>query len=214
MKKSKFRILIVLLILLIFPFLSWYYLKSGMEYRMDAIAELERLGDFQIDGSYDFRDRYIDPEIFSGKFIVAGIVPKSYEDKILFASRFTGLVEQFSSRDEVLFINLIEYSPNHSGSEIAQFLYNSYPGTVFNHLILEYDVETISNFENRWFKNGTELEMDFEDYLYLVGRDGGILQAYDFKDENRVARLVEHLAMQFTGSQNRRDYSDAIRQKL
>jgi hypothetical protein len=214
MKKSRIQILIVLLILMIFPFLSWYYLRSGMDYRIEAIAELERMGNFEMEGTYDFRDRYIDPSLFEGKFVIAGIVPLELKDQELFASRFKGLIEQFSSRDEVLYLNIIQNSPHYSNQELANTLYNAYPGTVFNHLVLTYEPDAIENLSESWQIEDEEVSTAFNDYLFLIDRQGVILQAYDFKDENRVARLVEHLSMQFTGSQNRKDYSDAIRQKL
>ncbi|TVQ50089.1 MAG: hypothetical protein EA362_03080 [Saprospirales bacterium] len=214
MKKSRIQLIAVLLILFIFPFMSWYYLRSGMDYRIEAISELEEIGVFSIEGSYDFRDRYIDPSVFEDKFIVAGFVPTDESYFELFSSRYVGLIEQFSSRDEVIYLNIINSSIVHSTQDVANSLYESYPGTVANHLILAFDSEEIEEMKELWKIDEYELITPFDDALFLIGRNAKIIQAYNYKDENRVGRLVEHLSMQFTGSQNRRDYSDAIRQKL
>ena len=214
MKKPRLQLIAVLLILFIFPFISWYYLRSGMDYRIEAISELEEIGVFSIEGSYDFRDRYIDPSLLEGKLVVVGIVPLEENYFDLFASRYVGLIEQFASRDEVIYLNIINSSAEHSSQKIANRLYESYPGTVANHLILAFESDEIEGMKDLWGIEENELKAPFNDYLFLIGENGKIIQAYNYKDENRVGRLVEHLSMQFTGSQNRRDYSDAIRQKL
>jgi len=43
-KNSKFQILLILTILLVFPLLSWYYLKKGFDEQMEARAELKNYG--------------------------------------------------------------------------------------------------------------------------------------------------------------------------
>lgn len=185
-----------------------------MDYRIEAISELEEIGVFSIDGSYDFRDRYIDPSVFESKFVVVGIVPTEEDYFDLFASRYVGLIEQFASRDEVIYLNIINSSTDYDSQEIAKRLYESYPGTVANHLIFAFDSEKIDGIKDLWGVEDDVLEESFNDYLFLIDENGKVIQAYNYKDDNRVGRLVEHLSMQFTGSQNRRDYSDAIRQRL
>ena len=42
--KSKFQLLALLTILIVFPLLSWYYLKTGYNYQMDSRSELKDYG--------------------------------------------------------------------------------------------------------------------------------------------------------------------------
>lgn len=42
--KNKIQVFAVLTILLVFPLLSWYYLKTGYDYQMDSRAELKDYG--------------------------------------------------------------------------------------------------------------------------------------------------------------------------
>lgn len=213
MKKSHVRLLVVLLILLIFPLISWYYLRSGLDYRMEAIAEFEEFGQFSWIDSYDERGRFVSEDRFDRKFIVAGIVPENQDDQKLFSSRFLGIMEQFSSRDEVLYLNIISVDI-HDQEGIGQKLYSAYPGTNLNHLVVKFEEAEIDSMMGVW-TSGMELSgRDKRDYLYLVDDRGRVVQYYNFYEDHRVARLVEHLSMQFTAKQNRRDYSDAIRQRL
>ena len=61
MRQTKIVILIVLALLIIAPLISYYYLKSGADYRLELLDELKpkkSLKDFklQIDSSYTFAD--------------------------------------------------------------------------------------------------------------------------------------------------------------
>ncbi len=213
MKKSGFRLLVVLLILLIFPFISWYYLRSGLDYRMDAISEFEEFGQFSWIDSYDERGRYISASRFDQKYIVAGVAPLDDEDLNLFSSRFVGIIEQFSSRDEVLYLNIFNREVSNS-SEFANQLYDAYRGTNLNHIVVGFSNEEIDGLLNNWAAQSGLDESQLRQKLYLIDENGTVIQYYNFYEEDRIGRLIEHLSMQFTASQNRRDYSDAIRKRL
>lgn len=193
--------------------ISWYYLSSGLDYRMEAIGEFEEFGQFSWIDSYDERGRFISDDRFERKFIVAGIAPENESDLELFSTRYLGIIEQFSSRDEVLYLNLIS-SEMQNQQGVGEKLYNAYPGTNLNHLVVKFKEVEIDSMLEVW-TSGIELtESEMRDHLFLIDDRHRVVQYYNFYEDDRIARLVEHLSMQFTAKQNRRDYSDAIRQRL
>lgn len=216
MQKSHFRLLIVLVILVLFPLMSWYYLKMGMDYRLEAISELQTIGTFEWIETYNHSGRFLNEGVFENKFIVVGIVPENSRDLPVFSSRYTGLIEQFGKVDEVLYLNLV--STENPIVEIAFTELEKVGGVSVhrNHFIVEFPNEEIDRIIDKFTEESEESNgaTSGKEFLYLVNPDGKVIQRYNFLEEDRVARLVEQLSMQLPSTSGRRDYSEAIRKNL
>ena len=214
MKSNWVRLTVVLLILALFPFLSWYYLQQGIDYRMTALEELDEIGEFDWVNTYDVRDRFVGEAAFQNRYLVAGISPDDPSDIELLKSRWTGLIEQFGSRDDVVYVSVV--NEDASNIEMAKKLLSEvFMGSNHrNHYIVVLSQEEIEHIQSAWL-SGLQEELESADkYLVLFNDKGKAVGKYNFMEDARVARLVEHLSMILPQAQDRRDYSDVIRERL
>ncbi|TVR80440.1 MAG: hypothetical protein EA409_08400 [Saprospirales bacterium] len=213
MKKSLIRLLVVLLILALFPFLSWYYLQKGIDYRMEAISELSDFGKFHWLDGYDEGGRFVDNAYFEGKFIIASVVDGNRQEVDLLQSRYLGLIEQFGSRDEVIYLNILPSDLNIYDYALERLEELGSRGFHRNQIVMTFTREEIANLSDVWASE-KDNALGIEKYIIFFNDKGIATQIYDFREENRVARLVEHVAMNLPNRPGRTDYSDAIRDRL
>jgi|GEM_PF-2791442 len=215
MKGNWVRLIVVLLILALFPFLSWYYLQRGIDYRVAALEELEEIGEFDWVNTYDIRDRYIGEAAFQNRYVITGISPDEPAEIELLKSRWTGLIEQFGSRDDVVYVSVVDEGAieRNMAEKLLSEVFMG--GNHRNHFVVVLSQGEIENLQSSWLTGLEEDEMRSpEEYLVLFNDKGMAVGKYNYMEEARVARLVEHLSMILPQTQDRRDYSDVIRERL
>ncbi|TVR86631.1 MAG: hypothetical protein EA411_10480 [Saprospirales bacterium] len=215
MKGNWVRLIVVLLILALFPFLSWYYLQRGIDYRLAALEELEEIGEFDWVNTYDIRDRYIGEAAFQNRYVIAGISPDEPADIELLKSRWTGLIEQFGSRDDVVYVSVVDEDAtdlNMAKKLLSEVFMES---NHRNHYVVILAQREIESLQSKWLSGIEDDKLESPDkFLVLFNDQGKAVGKYNYMEEARVARLVEHLSIILPQTQDRRDYSDVIRERL
>lgn len=107
-KQSSGRFVVItlflLLMLVILPFGSWYYLKKGSEFRMGNVEEMLSKGDFQLEKMVGIRP--MDLDSMSGKSLLVGVMQSEDELKDTFKNQLGSLLDQFSSSKEFKLIQI------------------------------------------------------------------------------------------------------------
>ncbi|MBR9920637.1 MAG: hypothetical protein GYB31_07335 [Bacteroidetes bacterium] len=173
------------MILVIFPLISWYYLRGGLDYRLDALDELEELGTLAAFEWTDQENETFNKEMASGNLLIAGFLP-SGELREVYVDNMKKFHEQFDNRTDVYFLTLV---PSGNAAQ----------------LVSDYEIKD----QNQWkWVNIPESqlaaiaatyqlnpEQDPAEWISLVDEKGQIRKHYRIDDKKQLSRLVEHMAI-------------------
>lgn len=210
--KNKIQVLGILIILIGFPLLSWYYLKSGYDYQMDARSELKDYGKIpafsfkDLDGS-DYSNNSLGDTLsvfsFLGKeenineeiFKVMGKLNTQFGDNRNLKLLLVALDEK-----EFQPSGLDDLFQKYKLDSRQHFMLSSPNGSIQNWLGQKIKVPT------QWIEKENEAaEIIFEsnasgtlsDYPFfiLMDRKQMIRNFYHVDQVNEVKRMVEHIAL-------------------
>lgn len=192
-KNGRFQLIALFLMLICLPAVSWYYLKTGLDYRISTMEELQDLGelsDFEIalDTQNVFR-----PTDLRGNVIVAAFVrPQGSDIGKQYGGTLQKLQDQFKDTDRVKFL-LHDLDGNQ---------------TKLNSFAEQYQ---LSNQENVHLLSSTPAQMNAlakdnyrlpevaqanlaeNPYLVLVDTSSVIRNYYDVRELAQVQKMVGHI---------------------
>ena len=211
MSKKIIQFIILGAVLVGFPAISWYYLKSGFEYQKKAFSELMDYGQIP---EFAFPAVFGEPlskTDISDKVAVFGFLQDNTASSDSLLDLYSRLHDQFHDRDEIQFIffNLNpEYYTTEQHNSIAT-TYELRDSVQIHFLIAEKMVAkqlATTQFKKPDFSHTLEMGTPIPlnpinadeklEYPYLVLANNGIIKNYyDYRKESSVKRLVEHLAL-------------------
>ncbi len=179
--------LVVLFVVL--PGTSYFYLQTGIEYHRARKAELGDLGQVQ---SAEFLDQLGEPfstKDMKGKMSVLGFFSPNCGDSCdVMIGNFQLLQEQFGHYDKLLLlahdteldsISILENAIEEAKAQDGMWYWLTAKDSTYNAYINSYEVD---------FKDG------YASQFALVDSNLTILRYYDALDQNEINRLVIHLA--------------------
>lgn len=188
MNKKIVQLLALFVLLVVLPAGSWFYLKKGLEYRLEATHELGQFGALPAEPMAGLDGVSVSVNQFSkGVVIVSRVeaaIPAVY-NRIL--EELGKVHTQFDARQDVFF--LLAAPARDSAQllhDIAQYALND-PGQVF---LLRSPAKESPDFG--FSAAGADPQAA---WVALADTSGQIRQYYDFRDGGRVKRLVEHITM-------------------
>ena len=109
-------------LLVLLPAGSWYYLKMGFNYRLQALETLADKGETPVMGKILTKDEAISADHISGKVLVSTFYALDQSDKREKIGQLQkGLYKQFGKRDDVLLLNYIMTDPGATEQDILSF---------------------------------------------------------------------------------------------
>ncbi len=206
MANSKGRVIwmfsILILLTVVFPLGSWYYLNSGYNYFKNSYQELKDYGQipaFELTNQYGEKitETDLDKQVVIADFIFTrcgSICPKM-------TVQMQRLYEVFKENPNVTFLSY-SVDPEHDDVAVLKQYADAYgveEGTAW--YFLTGDKKTIHQLGRKGYKLPTDDGMagDGEDFLHsnqfvLADTSGMIRNYYDGTDPKAVERLVEHLS--------------------
>ena len=188
-------IIMLSLMIIVAPAFSWYYLQKGADYRIASLKELKQ-NKGKADTTFSCAPinwGKLDADSLSGKIVIASII--KYNGQLADKQTLTAkkLHEQFGERADIYFISLLE------GADSSQaFAYYKAQNVRRNktYFVVPGDAITkqnwIKTFKIEQIGDFTTDECPFYAYIDL---NGTIRSYYDVNDENRIKKMVEHIAM-------------------
>ena len=184
------------MMLIVAPGLSWYYLQKGADYRIASLAELKQ-NKGKADTTFSCAPinwGKLDADSLSGKIVIANIIKYKGQlaDKQTLAAK--KLHEQFGERADIYFISLLE------GADSLQAVEYYKAQNIKRKNKTYFVVPGNATTKQNWIKafkidqNGDFSSAECPFYAY-VDLNGTIRSYYDINDENRVKKMVEHIAM-------------------
>ncbi len=92
----------LLLLLVLLPLGSWYYLQTGLNYRIEAMQELEDIAPLPGFELLNYNDSMVQAERFKDQLVVGHFYTGAYEEAYL--DLLQRLKEQFDERRDVYFL--------------------------------------------------------------------------------------------------------------
>ncbi len=192
---KKFRVFIVLALLVVFPIVSWLYLQRGMDYRKEILNDLADLGtivEFEID--YGTAEPF-HSSVYPEKLVIATFFdPTNNSDKALMGPLLQKLHEQFDERDDLLFISnlksgnelfLNRFAEEYAITDREQMLFNLIPPSRWDGYTKAYyqiSEESYSAYGQKPF-------------LLLIDQGGRVKRIYDAANKEDIKKLIAQTAM-------------------
>ena len=184
----------VFLLLVVFPLVSWYYLRTGLDYRLQAMQELKDFGKIPEFSLINYNDSLIANDRFAEGLVVGYFFSEPHEKR--FAGSLAKLHEQFDERDDIFFLALAPDTTLATRRRMEQF-------AAANGLLDE---------EQNFYLQGTPTEieglardcqvpfeekgMSLSDNSLLFFADSLMVRGfYDLREEESLKRLVKHITL-------------------
>jgi cytochrome oxidase Cu insertion factor (SCO1/SenC/PrrC family) len=179
----------LVIVFVVLPGISYFYLQTGIEYHRARWAELGDLGNVQNMEFIDQSGERFSTKEMKGKMSVLGFFSPNCGDSCdVMIERFQLLQEQFGHYDKLLLlahdtkldsISILKNAAKEAKTQEGMWYWLTAKDSTYNSYINSYDVD---------FKDG------YASQFALVDSNLTILRYYDVLDENEVNRLVIHLA--------------------
>lgn len=169
----------LVLLLIVFPAGSWYYLKSGFSYRKSALGELKDYGNAKDFVLLDFQNNEI--PLDSTHVYLVQIRKNAGVD-----SNLNNILKAYESRNDVVAMQILcdDSMPKDSTEmkRIKQIQVNKQLCTL------------IGNIDTKIQSDGVK-----SPNILLVNNKGKVVQGYDITENNERARLIKHVSITMPG---------------
>jgi hypothetical protein len=180
--RVAFRVLMLFLLLVLTPAVSWYYLSKGLDYRQDHLQQLERFGPAP-QGSWVSTDGVaISSEDWREQLSLVCFLTET-SDRTSVSPVLSRIHSQFDDRKDVViyqFVNTPDGSPEASEPD-------SLPWRILRSSLSEWE-----DLRGRW---SDILGKNVADQIVLVDRKGELRQTFQLNDDAEMKRLVETVAV-------------------
>lgn len=192
--RKVLQALALLLFLVVLPLGSWFYLRNGLDYRLQA---LEELGDHGVIAPFElstYKRDTLDRKDLEGKLVVASFL--DFSDEAM--TRRTGeylnkLHEQFDERPDVLLLQHV-LNPADAGSiQAFELEYRLDDPDQCFFLVGEEDDRAAPVRDMYGLEAAASVPLNAQ--LVLADTTLTIRRYYDLRNEQEVRRMVEHIAI-------------------
>ena len=182
--KSIWQFIFLLAIFGGVPVVSWYYLQTGLDYRLKALAELGDLGPMERETRVSFDKIVFSADKTKGKVHLGIWYPDGLENEISSMKFLDELHEQFKSRSDISFY--IFTSTAQPDSLISFVKRNKlFPSPIISYFP-DLGVQRMY-----YFMKPSVGEIP----VALVDTSGTVRKHYNLASGKELTRLTEHLAM-------------------
>ncbi|MCG8332111.1 MAG: hypothetical protein MI974_30785 [Chitinophagales bacterium] len=191
-KKNWVQIGGLLLMLVVFPLVSWYYLQTGLNYRLEARAEQQAIANVPNQNFSNYNGEEVALDRFKDYLLIGHFYSESHKDKYL--PLLTKLYHQFDERKDVYFVTFSADTSMSAVVNAKQMLSDSM-------LIDEEQVFFLNSTEVKALSSALKLpfeerNMSLVDNSLLFFADSAVVKGfYDIKQEEDVKRLVKHITL-------------------
>ncbi len=207
---NKIQVFGILVILIIFPLMSWYYLKTGYNYQMDARGELKDYGKTPIFSLVDNNGKTFTNDSIGNTMAVISFLGKDENMDTTMLGIMQKLNTQFGdNRNLKLLIGTLQ--PEFDSPAKLNSIFEKYNLADDQHTLLTGDKAALQKLAGmdlqvpkEWIPRENEAaEIVFEkipsieDYPFfvLIDRKQTINNYYKVNSEDEVKRMVEHIAI-------------------
>lgn len=195
-KKKPLSLIGTIVLLLVFPAVSWIYLKSGKDWRINQLRTLRDIAPVPELSWPDLNGNPLSQDRRDGKMLIAGILPAGDPTTLeSFGRRLSDLHLQFNDREDILFPVYIPY-PLAGDTTLAQFSGKFEIDDPEQVIFIPVPSDSLAFLvEKAWKFPLNDLEPDKSPYLALADSKGMIRRYFDSRDDAEMGQLAAITAM-------------------
>ncbi|KGE89771.1 hypothetical protein IX84_00120 [Phaeodactylibacter xiamenensis] len=184
----------LLLLLVVLPLGSWYYLQTGLNYRIQALNELKDiapLADFEL---VNYNDSLVKAERFADQLVVGHFYTGA--NKEAYFDLLQRMEEQFDERKDVYFLTFRAGTDIATRAESAQLLLDSKVEDPEQFFFLHGDAAQIAGLAKTMKLDGAVQSGSLVDNARLFFADSAMVRStYDMNNAEDLKLLIKHITL-------------------
>lgn len=191
-KSGLFQIIALFLLVVVVPAGSWYYLKTGLDYRIATLNEIQDLGLVAPFSVKNTSGSTISERDLEGNVVIVSFLSTQHPElRSIYGKRLNSLRDQFHDRNRVKLVLHDLGNAEEDGTALNQFAeayeLDNKPSVL---LLSGGDELAKKNYQLPLDGGGKLID---NPYVVLVDTALTIKNYYDIREEAEVKKLVEHL---------------------
>ncbi len=189
--KDKIQIVLLTVILVVFPGVSWYWLNQGLDYRKTAKAELKDHGPLPAFEWRNYNGKTLFSDDLKGAFVIAGVYDLSKPElSERFGKELARLHDQFDDRKDVYFLSITGKDSTLLPAFIDQYKLRDTSQCFF----ISATSETLKDLAGSGFRMPAS-DAAGSPYIAFADTASVIRNYYDVHDDGQLRRLVQHITL-------------------
>jgi hypothetical protein len=177
------------LLLVVLPIGSWYYLQRGLDYRLEARAELQPLADLPAFELLNYDSQSIASDAFQDYLLIGHFYSGAPTEAYL--QVLNKLYDQYDERKDVFFFN---FTPDSIQAVSTEQLKNA--GLRDSSQIYFVNGDRVSELLSAIKPPLAERGMELSDNSLLFFSDSSVVKGYyDFSQAEELKKLVKHITL-------------------
>ncbi|MCB0556607.1 MAG: hypothetical protein KDD02_23885 [Phaeodactylibacter sp.] len=201
-KKGVFGALLLLLLLVGLPIGSWYYLQTGLNYRIQTRAEMKdyaRMPGFTLQ---NYNDSLVQSSQFQNGRLVGYFFSEPYAEQ--YGKILAQLHDQYDERDDVFFLTFNPDTSAAARTRMAAFVEEYQLKDPQQCFFLSGEEGAMQSLAQACQLPFAEKEMSLEDNSLLFFADSLMVRGfYDLRDPQELKRLIRHITFNIPLKQER-----------
>lgn len=197
MAKNKMNIIQIgglLLLLVLLPLGSWYYLQTGLNYRIKAMQELEDIAPLPAFELLNYNDSLVHSDRFKDQLVVGHFYTGAYEEAYL--DLLQRLKEQFDERRDVHFLTFRAGKDIGTRATSTQLLLDNELEDETQFFFLHGDPEVLAGLATSVKLGQAVQDGQLVDNQRLFFADSAqVRHHYDLTNEEDLKLLIKHITL-------------------
>lgn len=184
----------LLLLLVVLPLGSWYYLQTGLDYRIQAFKELQDVAPVPTFQLQNYNDSTVQMERFEDQLLVGHFMNESVQD--VYLETLAKLHDQFDEREDIYFLAFQADTTAAARASTAALLSKKGLKDTAQVFVLSGTEDELSALAGQMKLPLEEQGMNPERNSLLFFADSAMVRGfYDMRQEAELKRLLKHLTL-------------------
>lgn len=184
----------LLLLLVVLPLGSWFYLQTGLDYRLQSIQELQEIARLPAFELTNYNDSTVQSKRFEDYLLIGHFHNEPQSQA--YAELLVRLKAQFDDREDVFFSTFVVGNEAEQRAQSLQFLYDYELEDEAQVFMLHDSPERISRLAEQAALPLQDHNMSLADNSLLFFADSASIRGfYDFHNAEDLKRLIKHITL-------------------
>ncbi|MEO7174938.1 MAG: hypothetical protein ABIV51_03795 [Saprospiraceae bacterium] len=185
-KPGVMQYLLLVLILVILPGISWFYLKYGLEYQIKVRSELHNYGKIEVFSFDGFNQ-----DSLTGRLTLINFAKPEFHSTAAEGLAMSKLHHQFDQSPEIRFVSVV---PLDSDVELKNWSDKNKAKDPSQWKVLGAQAQQISEWQSR-LASQAKVAADNSSLLFVADPKGVLREVYNMLNEEEIKKLIQHIAM-------------------